>query len=241
MRRIGDGGAARGSTSRSTSTRWSPTCRSPSGRSPPSPAASRAQARLIFMDEPTASLTRAEVDRLLAIVARLKAGRHRRRLRLAPARRDRAGRRAGHRDARRPQGRHLAGRRGRPAAHRPPDDRPRHRARRRRPRHERAPSRCSRSTGLSRRGEFADVSLTLHRGEVLGIVGLLGSGRTELALTLFGMSRAEGGRIAARRPRARRSARTATRCAPASPTSPRTGCRSASCCRSRSRTTSSSR
>ena len=53
---------------------------------------------------------------------------------------------------------------------------------------------------LSRRGEFADVSFTLHRGEVLGIVGLLGSGRTELALTLFGMSRAEGGRIAARRP-----------------------------------------
>ena len=73
--------------------------------------------------------------------------RHRRGLRLAPARRDRAGRRARHRHARRPQGRHLAGRRGRPAAHRQPDDRPRHRARRRRPRHERAPSRCSTSTG----------------------------------------------------------------------------------------------
>jgi simple sugar transport system ATP-binding protein len=49
---------------------------------------------------------------------------------------------------------------------------------------------------LSRRGEFAEVSFTVHRGEVLGIVGLLGSGRTELALTLFGMNRSEGGRIA---------------------------------------------
>ena len=48
---------------------------------------------------------------------------------------------------------------------------------------------------LSRRGEFADISFTLRRGEVLGIVGLLGSGRTELALTLFGMSRAEAGSI----------------------------------------------
>ncbi len=48
---------------------------------------------------------------------------------------------------------------------------------------------------LSRRGEFADVSFTLRRGEVLGLVGLLGAGRTELALTLFGMSRAEGGTI----------------------------------------------
>lgn len=48
---------------------------------------------------------------------------------------------------------------------------------------------------LSRRGEFADVTFTLRKGEVLGIVGLLGSGRTELALTLFGMNRAEGGRM----------------------------------------------
>ena len=48
---------------------------------------------------------------------------------------------------------------------------------------------------LSRRGEFADIGFTLRRGEVLGIVGLLGSGRTELALTLFGMHRAEGGTI----------------------------------------------
>lgn len=49
--------------------------------------------------------------------------------------------------------------------------------------------------GLSRRGEFADIDFTLRRGEVLGISGLLGSGRTELALTLFGMHRAESGSI----------------------------------------------
>ncbi len=41
--------------------------------------------------------------------------------------------------------------------------------------------------GLTRSGEFSNVSFELHRGETLGITGLLGSGRTELALTLFGM------------------------------------------------------
>jgi simple sugar transport system ATP-binding protein len=49
---------------------------------------------------------------------------------------------------------------------------------------------------LSRAGEFADVSFVLHRGEVLGITGLLGAGRTELALALFGMARPESGTIA---------------------------------------------
>lgn len=47
--------------------------------------------------------------------------------------------------------------------------------------------------GLGRRGEFEDVSFTLMRGEVLGITGLLGAGRTELALTLFGMTPADAG------------------------------------------------
>ncbi len=42
---------------------------------------------------------------------------------------------------------------------------------------------------------FEDVSFTLRRGEVLGITGLLGSGRTELALTLFGVFRADRGRL----------------------------------------------
>jgi simple sugar transport system ATP-binding protein len=42
---------------------------------------------------------------------------------------------------------------------------------------------------------FFDVSFELHRDEVLGITGLLGSGRTELALSLFGQKPADSGKI----------------------------------------------
>jgi simple sugar transport system ATP-binding protein len=49
--------------------------------------------------------------------------------------------------------------------------------------------------GLSRPGEFADIGFTLHRGEILGLTGLLGAGRTELALALFGMNPAAAGDI----------------------------------------------
>ncbi len=40
-----------------------------------------------------------------------------------------------------------------------------------------------------------DVSFTLHRGEILGVAGLLGSGRTELLTALFGIRRADAGEI----------------------------------------------
>jgi simple sugar transport system ATP-binding protein len=49
--------------------------------------------------------------------------------------------------------------------------------------------------GLTRSGEFTDVSFTLHAGEVLGLIGLLGAGRTELALALFGMTALERGEV----------------------------------------------
>lgn len=49
--------------------------------------------------------------------------------------------------------------------------------------------------GLTRTGEFADVSFKVRRGETLGITGLLGAGRTELALTLFGMARPHAGTV----------------------------------------------
>ncbi|MBG6147127.1 ABC-type sugar transport system ATPase subunit [Labrenzia sp. EL_142] len=43
---------------------------------------------------------------------------------------------------------------------------------------------------------FKGVSFDLHHGEVLGIAGMLGSGRTELLHTIFGARRADAGRIA---------------------------------------------
>jgi len=48
---------------------------------------------------------------------------------------------------------------------------------------------------LSKRGNFKDISFKLHPGEILGITGLLGSGRTELALALFGDNRPDSGEI----------------------------------------------
>ncbi len=52
--------------------------------------------------------------------------------------------------------------------------------------------------GLSLPRAFDDVGFTLHKGEILGITGLLGSGRTELALSLFGVFPAEKGTIRVR-------------------------------------------
>lgn len=41
--------------------------------------------------------------------------------------------------------------------------------------------------GVGKPGVLQDISFTLHRGEVLGISGLMGAGRTELARVLFGI------------------------------------------------------
>jgi len=48
---------------------------------------------------------------------------------------------------------------------------------------------------LFRVGHYKDISFQLRKGEVLGIIGLLGSGRTELALSLFGMNTPSSGEI----------------------------------------------
>jgi ribose transport system ATP-binding protein len=49
--------------------------------------------------------------------------------------------------------------------------------------------------GLSRGKAVQDVSFTLRRGEVLGLTGLVGAGRTELARLLFGADRPDAGQI----------------------------------------------
>ena len=153
-----------------------------------------ADAKLLFMDEPTASLTRAEVDALLRIVAKLKADgvavvfvSHRLDEVVEIAERVtvlRDGRKVGtwpvaEVDARR-IGELMTGLTidhqltARDMAGAEP---------------------CSRCVGSRRAGEYEDVGFTLHRGEVLGLTGLLGAGRTELALTLFGMTRPDAGEI----------------------------------------------
>ena len=81
--------------------------------------------------------------------------------------------------------------------------------------------------GLTRAGDYDDVSLTIRRGETLGLTGLLGAGRTELALSIFGMLRPDRGTHLARRQACSTCAPTATRSAPASAISPKIGCRSA--------------
>ena len=48
---------------------------------------------------------------------------------------------------------------------------------------------------LSRRGHFQNLSFSLWPGEILGLTGLIGSGRTELALSLFGLNRPDSGQI----------------------------------------------
>jgi simple sugar transport system ATP-binding protein len=50
--------------------------------------------------------------------------------------------------------------------------------------------------GLGRRGGVAPFDLGLARGEVLGLAGLLGSGRTEAARLLFGADAADSGALA---------------------------------------------
>lgn len=49
--------------------------------------------------------------------------------------------------------------------------------------------------GLSRAGEFEDLSFELRKGEILGVSGLIGSGRTEMAKCIYGLTRPDSGRI----------------------------------------------
>ena len=153
-----------------------------------------ADAKLLFMDEPTASLTRAEVKALLGFVARLRAQgvavvfvSHRLDEVVEIAERVtvmRDGRKvgtfaAGEVDARR-IGELMTGLSiehrvtARDVSAAPP---------------------LLEVRSLTRVGEYADVAFTLRRGEVLGLTGLLGAGRTELALSLFGMTRPDSGEI----------------------------------------------
>jgi simple sugar transport system ATP-binding protein len=153
-----------------------------------------ADARILFMDEPTASLTKREVDLLLVIVRKLKMEgvsvvfvSHRLEEVVEIAENVtvlRDGRKVGTYPAREISNRRLAelmtgeSIEQRVAARPLADARP-----------------VLEVRGATRAGEFEDVSFTLHAGEILGLIGLLGAGRTELALALFGMSKLDRGEI----------------------------------------------
>ena len=49
--------------------------------------------------------------------------------------------------------------------------------------------------GLNRGSVVKDVSFELHRGEILGLAGLMGAGRTEVLETIFGIEKADSGEV----------------------------------------------
>lgn len=153
-----------------------------------------ADARLIIMDEPTTALTEREVRTLLGIIRRLKADgvavlfvshklaevlevcehvvvlRNGRKVADGPAAEFDAA----------SLSRHMT---GRDIGERPPA-----------PLDPEAPV-LFEVEGLSKPGAFENIGFTLRAGEVLGLAGLLGSGRTSLAKALFGLVRPEAGEI----------------------------------------------
>jgi len=152
------------------------------------------EARLIIMDEPTTALTEREVRVLLDIIRRLKADgvavlfvshklaevlevcekvivlRNGAKVAEGPASEFDAASLT----------RHMT---GRDVAEQPPA-----------PLAEAAPV-LMQVQGLHKTGAFSDVTFTLRAGEVLGVSGLLGSGRTALAKALFGLVAPERGQI----------------------------------------------
>lgn len=49
--------------------------------------------------------------------------------------------------------------------------------------------------GLERRGVLCGVSFRLHAGEVVGLAGLIGAGRTELCRAIFGVDPIDAGTV----------------------------------------------
>ncbi|SLM96873.1 Ribose ABC transport system, ATP-binding protein RbsA (TC 3.A.1.2.1) [Brachybacterium faecium] len=51
------------------------------------------------------------------------------------------------------------------------------------------------TNGLTKKGVFEGISFKVHAGEILGVSGLMGAGRTEIMRTLFGMDQYDSGEM----------------------------------------------
>ncbi|MEU0571102.1 sugar ABC transporter ATP-binding protein [Nonomuraea sp. NPDC005983] len=153
-------------------------------------------ARILIMDEPTAVLTTGEVDRLFAIVRQLRdAGvavvfitHHLEEIAEIGDRVTvlRDGRSVAEVAADTPQNELIRLMVGRPIDQQFP----------------RRPAEVGEALltvrGLSRRGAFDDVSFEVRAGEVVGVAGLVGAGRTEVARAVFGADRYDSGQVSVR-------------------------------------------
>jgi ribose transport system ATP-binding protein len=150
-------------------------------------------ARILIMDEPTSALTESEIDQLFAAIGRLTA---RGVSVIYISHRMEELFRVGHRATIMRDGRYIATlplpspipELVRLMADRDVSD------------HFPAPTRVRgaailRVEHVSRGPRLRDVSLTLNRGEILGVAGLLGAGRTELARVIAGADVPEHGRV----------------------------------------------
>ncbi|WP_199041159.1 sugar ABC transporter ATP-binding protein [Glycomyces salinus] len=153
-------------------------------------------ARVLIMDEPTAVLTTGEVDRLFALVDRLRdrgvgivfITHH---LEEIPRIGDRVtvmrdGRVVGGAPATAPEEELITMMVGRSISQQYPREAAE------------AGEPLLQVEGLTRAGAFEDVSFEVRAGEVVGVAGLVGAGRTEVARALFGADRYDSGRVLVR-------------------------------------------
>jgi len=61
--------------------------------------------------------------------------------------------------------------------------------------HQPAGAECLRVENLCKVKRLRDINITLHTGEIVGLAGLVGSGRTDLARAIFGVDKCDGGKI----------------------------------------------